>query len=157
MLDLFHLPSGMLADVQIFTRPSTVTNLQWMTWMKPRGRSMLHAIVIGGGAGGGGGFTRAAAAAGGGGGGGGSSAVTRVTIPLIFVPDVLYIQDGSRAIQLTKLRVELHRNTVNIQRDLEERRGAEPSCAEALVFVEVNEVNRAFGEYADVIASPVGG
>jgi hypothetical protein len=52
MLDLFHLPSGMLADVQIFTRPSTVTNLQWMTWMKPRGRSMLHALVIGGGGGG---------------------------------------------------------------------------------------------------------
>jgi hypothetical protein len=99
MLDLFNLPNDIgsnsgMADVQIFNRPSTVTNTQWMTWLKPRGKSMMNIVCIGGGGGGGGGFTRAAAAAGGGGGSGGSSAVTRLTIPLFFVPDMLYVQVG---------------------------------------------------------------
>lgn len=49
---------------------------------------------MGAGAGGGGGFTRAAAAAGGGGGGGGSGGLTKVTIPLLLVPDILYVQAG---------------------------------------------------------------
>ena len=64
MLDALHLPGMTRGNVQVFTRVSTVTNTQWLTWQKPRGVSMLQAIVIGGGGGGGGGFTRAAAAAG---------------------------------------------------------------------------------------------
>jgi hypothetical protein len=96
MLDLYNIPtSNGVTDVQIFTVPSTVTNTQWHTWQKPRGKTMAHMIVIGGGGGGGGGFTGAAASARGGGGSGGSSAVTRVTIPLIFLPDTLYIQVGA--------------------------------------------------------------
>lgn len=95
MLDAQHLPGMTRGAVQVFTRVSTVTNTQWLTWQKPRGVSMLHAIVIGGGGGGGGGFTRAAAAAGGGGGGGGSSAVTRITISAVCVPDQLFIQVGA--------------------------------------------------------------
>lgn len=95
MLDLNHFPSSTGSDdVQIFNRPSTVTNTQWQTYLKPRGKTMLSILCIGGGGGGGGGFTRAAAAAGGGGGSGGSSAVTRVVIPFYFLPDVLYIQVG---------------------------------------------------------------
>lgn len=100
MLDLFNIPSETgqntgLANVQIFNTPSTVTNVQWNQWIKPRGKSMMNIICIGGGGAGGGGFTRAAAAAGGGGGSGGSSAVTRVTIPLVFVPDTLFVQVGA--------------------------------------------------------------
>ena len=97
MIDYFHLGHSDVgnADVKIFTTPSTVTNVQWNTWIKPKGKSMMNIICIGGGGGGGGGFTRAGGAAGGGGGGGGSSAVTRLTIPLFLVPDVLYVQVGA--------------------------------------------------------------
>lgn len=96
MLDTFNFPSQYgAADVQIFNMPSTVTNLQWDTWLKPRGKSMMNIICIGGGGGGGGGFTGAAAAARGGGGSGGSSAVTRVTMPLHLVPDRLFVQVGA--------------------------------------------------------------
>lgn len=92
----FHLPPSFKGDLQVFNAPQTVSssNLQWQCWTKPRGCTMMHAIVMGAGAGGGGGFTRTAAAAGGGGGGGGSGGITRVTLPLILVPDVLYIQAG---------------------------------------------------------------
>lgn len=94
MRDVLHIPTGTTAEVAIFTLPSTVTNLQWDTWEKPRGKSMLHAIVIGGGGGGGGGFTRASGAGAGGGGGGGSG-VTRITMPLLYLPAQLYVQVGA--------------------------------------------------------------
>jgi len=74
---------------------STVSNIQWKTWQKPRGKSMLTMLILGGGAGGGGGFAADAGAARGGGGSGGSSSTLRVTIPLIFLPDTLYIQVGA--------------------------------------------------------------
>lgn len=93
MLDLPHLPPGIKGDVQIFTRPCTVTNLQWETWRRPRGVTMLSVLCIGGGGGGGGGFTRASPNPGGGGGSGGSSAATRVTVPALF--ETLYIQVGA--------------------------------------------------------------
>jgi hypothetical protein len=100
MLDLFNTPSDIgvnngMADVKIFNTPSTVTNIQWNTWLKPRGKAMMNIICIGGGGGGGGGFTGVAASARGGGGSGGSSAVSRVTIPLHLVPDVLCVQVGA--------------------------------------------------------------
>lgn len=96
MLDLGHLPTDTgVGDVQIFTRPCTVTNTQWETWRKPRGKSMMNIICIGGGGGGGGGFSAAAAAARGGGGSGGGSGVTRVTVPLVLVPDTLFVQVGA--------------------------------------------------------------
>ena len=96
MLDFQHIPTNTGAgDVQIFNRPSTVTNTQWLTYQKPRGKTMAMITCIGGGAGGGGGFTGVAASARGGGGSGGSSAITRVTIPLFLLPDILYIQVGA--------------------------------------------------------------
>jgi len=95
MLDTLHLPENTRTNVQMFTRPSTVTNVQWQTWQKPRGTSMIHILCIGGGGGGGGGFTGVAASARAGGGGGGSSGVTRVIIPSICLPDRLYIQVGA--------------------------------------------------------------
>src|SRR3972149_4348519 len=94
MLDTFHLPFP-TADIQIFNIPCTVTNTQWKTWIKPRGKSMMQIICIGGGGGGGGGFTGIATSARGGGGSGGSSAVTRITMPLSFVPDILFVQTGA--------------------------------------------------------------
>lgn len=95
MLDFGHLTLPHRADIQVYVRPSTVNNLQWHTWQKPRGIAFLSFIIIGGGGGGGGGFTRAASAAGGGGGGGGSSPIVRVTsLPAQFLPDILYVQVG---------------------------------------------------------------
>lgn len=95
MRDQFDIPTEGHADIKIFNMPSTTTNLMWTAWEKPRGKSMLHAICIGGGAGGGGGFTGIATSARGGGGSGGSSGTTRVTVPLAFLPDTLYIQVGA--------------------------------------------------------------
>ena len=57
---------------------------------------MAHIICIGGAAGGGGGAAGGTGVSGGG--GGGSSAVTRVTIPIFLLPDVLYIQVGAGGI-----------------------------------------------------------
>lgn len=95
MLDVGHLPlSVKTTDVQVFNRPSTVTDTQWLTWTKPRGATMVNILAIGGGGGGGGGFTAAAAAARGGGGGGGSSAHSRCLLPCLYLPDILYIQVG---------------------------------------------------------------
>lgn len=93
-MQLNSLPSQTLGDVQIFNCPSTVTNLQWGTLQRPCGVSMAHIICIGGGGGGGGGFTGVSLGAGGGG-SGGSSGVTRVTLPAVFLPKVLYIQVGA--------------------------------------------------------------
>jgi hypothetical protein len=97
MLDVFHIPQafGPNADVQIFNVPSTVSNLEWHTWLKPRGKSMVYMLAMGGGAGGGGGFTAAAGNARGGGGGGGSSAVISLVCPTFLLPDRLFIQVGA--------------------------------------------------------------
>lgn len=92
MLDINHLITRPGVDVQVFTLPSTVTNLQWHTWNRPRGTAFSQMLAIGGGGGGGGGFTRVAGAAGGGGGGGGSSGHAQLAIPLELLPDMLYIQ-----------------------------------------------------------------
>lgn len=95
MLDFGHLPTPTgNSDVQLFTCPSTVNQLQWHTWLKPRGKTMMHAILASGGGAGGNGATGVAASARVGGGSGGSSGLTRLTIPLAFVPDALYVQVG---------------------------------------------------------------
>lgn len=94
MLDLLHLPAATQADVQVFTTPSVTSNINWLTWHKPRGKSMVHMLTIGGGGGGGGGFTRASGN-GGGGGGGGSSGAGRLTVPSFFLPDELFVQVGA--------------------------------------------------------------
>lgn len=95
MLDMNFLPTNTgVADIQIFNRPSTITNLQWYTWRKPRGKSMCNIFALSGGGGGGGGFGGIVGAARGGGASGGCSGSARVTIPLVFLPDTLYIQVG---------------------------------------------------------------
>jgi len=95
MLDMLNLPQVPGRDVQIFTLPSTVTNLQWSTWTKPRGLSMAHILCLGSGSAGGSGHGAAVGGAGGGGGAGASSGVSRVMVPLEFLPDRMYIQVGA--------------------------------------------------------------
>lgn len=90
----FGLPDRGNYDEQRFTNQMGVTNVQWSTWRKPRGVSMLYILCIGGGGGGGGGFTGADVTNRDGGGGGGSSAVTRVLVPATMLPDLMYIQVG---------------------------------------------------------------
>lgn len=98
MLDIGHLPSsfgrGGNVDIQIFNRYSTVTNTQWLTWTKPRGKTYASIFALGGGGGGGGGFTAIAGNARGGGGGGACASQASVAMPLAFLPDILYIQVG---------------------------------------------------------------
>lgn len=95
-LDLFNLPPTTSANVQVFTGPvSTVTNVQWFTWTKPRGVSMIEFIGIGSGSGGGGAFSNIAGSTRGGSGGGASGGMARVLIPAIFIPDVVYLQIGA--------------------------------------------------------------
>jgi hypothetical protein len=89
MLDLFHLDLPPNADVQQFC-----TGGQYQTWKKPRGVTMGRFILLGAGSGGGGGFSRVAGSAGGGGGGGGSGGQLTLLLPVLFLPDVLYVMTG---------------------------------------------------------------
>lgn len=98
MLDAFGFTPNGLGNTQIFNRPSTVDNTQWMTWQKPRGVTMCSILAIAGGGGGGGGFSAAATNARGGGGAGGSSGTSRLVVSLFLLPDRLYIQVGAGGI-----------------------------------------------------------
>ncbi len=95
MLGIYGMAPSTTVDMQVFTRPSTVTSTQFMTWTKPRGVSMMHILCLGGGGGGGGGFTNTAGNARGGGGGGGSGGILNIMFPALFVPDVLWVQVGA--------------------------------------------------------------
>lgn len=61
-------------------------------WKVPRGKSMCFILAIGSGGGGGGGFTNTTGTVRGGGGGGGSGAMTRLMIPVMFLPNALYLK-----------------------------------------------------------------
>lgn len=91
-----HLPNlyeG--SDVQMFTLPTSNSGLGWHVWNKPRGKTMLDLLLVGGAGGGGGGFSGIAGSGRGGGGGGACSGFAHVVIPLIYLPDVLYVQIGA--------------------------------------------------------------
>jgi hypothetical protein len=66
----------------------------WQTWTKPRGVDMVMILCVGSGASGGGGLTNSAGTARGGGGGGGGGGFSRLLIPALLVPDVLFVQPG---------------------------------------------------------------
>ena len=92
MLDLLHLPKSTPGNVDYFYNTGGTS---WVTWEKPRGIIMLEIICIGAGGGGRSGWsatTETGAVSGGG--GGGSGGFSRLLIPAIFLPDVLYIQVG---------------------------------------------------------------
>ena len=86
MLDFFNIPNSQ-QDVQIFYT-NGITNA-WQTWKKPRKCNYVYIICIGGGGGGAGGRPISSAIPYST--GGGSGAVTRLTIPAIFLPDSLEI------------------------------------------------------------------
>jgi hypothetical protein len=88
MFDQFHLPNDDLSQ-QVFYAGATG---EFRVWNKPRGAKLVTIVCLGSGGGGGGGFSGASGSARGGGGGGGGAAVTRVTIPAMLLPDVLYVQ-----------------------------------------------------------------
>lgn len=88
--DYFGLPVSETADIQIFN----ASGGSFQTWNRPRGKSMVTMIVIGSGSGGGGGMTGLTATVRGGGGGGASGAIARCTIPMFFLPDLMYCQVG---------------------------------------------------------------
>ena len=90
MLDFFNLPSAN-GDAEIFTFVGSWSQTNFFSWQKPRGKSMINILLAGcGGAGGNGAVGAASTAAGGG--GGGAGALTRVTMPVHFLPDILYIR-----------------------------------------------------------------
>jgi hypothetical protein len=91
---LAPLPHYGNTDWQVFTaQQDTTTSRGWQTWLKPPGASWIFLLALGGGGGGGGGQSTAAAARTGGGGGGAGS-MTRVLVPAMMFPDVLYIRAG---------------------------------------------------------------
>lgn len=87
-------PFGLSIDelhIQIFTCLGAGA-VDWYTWTKPRGATMLALIAVAGGGSGGGGQS---SVAGGGGGGGGAGSQGHLIIPAMFLPDTLYIQVGA--------------------------------------------------------------
>lgn len=90
MMEVFDLPSGSDANVQLFTRPSISAD-EWQTWVSPRGAIMLMIICVGGGGGG------AAGDVGGsfGGSGGAGSQVVRTIMPAFLLPQTLYVRVGA--------------------------------------------------------------
>ncbi len=95
---MFGLPPIAAERTTIFTScgGSSATG-NWQPYIKPRGASMYSIFCLGSGGGGGAGFTGAAGTARGGGGGGSSGACTRLIIPVVFLPDVIYVNVGRGA------------------------------------------------------------
>jgi len=89
MLDLLHLPKSTPGNVDYFYHTGT----SWVTWEKPRGIIMLEIICIGGGGGGRSGHVFNGSGRSGGA-GGGSGGFSRLLIPAVFLPDVLYVSVG---------------------------------------------------------------
>jgi hypothetical protein len=90
MIDYYHLADNQYKD-QVFTGPiGSNTSSSIFYWVKPRGITMIHITAIGGGGGGGAGNSSTSTAASGGS-GGGAGAITRLTIPAIFLTDSLEI------------------------------------------------------------------
>jgi len=94
MLDLGNFPASTGAtDVQRFIGDSATVGQTWKTWVKPRGKSMVHIFALGQG-GGGGSSNVGVASTMAGGGGGGSGGQTVLLMPLALLPDTLFISAG---------------------------------------------------------------
>ena len=93
MLDVLNLPKPQNGYIDYFFGDAATAATSWRTWEKPRGISMIHITCFGGGGGGRSGWcanspTRS------GGAGGGSGGFSRLLIPAVFLPDVLYVSVG---------------------------------------------------------------
>jgi hypothetical protein len=95
MLDLNHLTLPTTGRTDYFYGKSSTLGGTWEIWEKPRGINMVHITCIGDGGGGGGGASNNSTTARGGGAGGSSGGFTSLSIPAIFLPDVLYVSVGS--------------------------------------------------------------
>ena len=95
MLDLNHLPKTGNGNIDYFynTGNSGITTSCWQTWEKPKGIGTIVITCIGGGGGGRSGDNSTSSGAGGG--GGGSGGFSRLIIPAMVLPDVLYVTVGS--------------------------------------------------------------
>lgn len=93
MSDVFGLPSPD-ERTRIFPAFSASASQTFATYYVPRGAQALSIFLVGGAGSGAGGTTGAAGSARSGGGGGGAGAVTRVWIPTILLPDMLYVHVG---------------------------------------------------------------
>ena len=91
MLDLFHLPTS-TGDAEVFEFRGTAatTGTGWITWCKPRGKTMANILLLGPGGNGGTGVVGANSTAAGGGGGASGNQVS-ITIPITFLPDLLFL------------------------------------------------------------------
>jgi hypothetical protein len=93
MLDVLNLPKPQNGYIDYFFGHADKISGPWQTWEKPRGISMIDITCIGAGGGGRSGWcadstTRS------GGGGGGSGGFTKLLIPAMVLPDVLYLLVG---------------------------------------------------------------
>lgn len=96
MLDFGHIPQPYgNGDVQLFTGTAGAIATSWQTWTKPRGKTMLHIMLVGAGGNGGTGVVGANSVSAGGA-GGQSGAITNIIVPLAFVPDVLFLSLAGR-------------------------------------------------------------
>lgn len=95
--DLNDFPYPSNSDVQLFVgeiNSGSIFPNNWKIWRKPKGSTMTYIFAVGGGAGGGGGGQGASGTNKGGGGGGGSGGLSRLIIPSLFLPDILYVNAG---------------------------------------------------------------
>ena len=91
MLDFSHIPvSTGSAEVQTFIGDAVAVGTAWKTWLKPRGKTMAHIMLVGAGGNGGTGVIGANSVSAGGA-GGQSGAITNIVVPLHFLPDRLYL------------------------------------------------------------------
>jgi hypothetical protein len=96
MLDFGDIPSAYgNGDVQKFLGSAGAVGTSWQTWVKPRGKTMLHIQLVGAGGNGGTGVVGANSVSAGGA-GGQSGAITNVIVPLAFLPDVLFVSLAGR-------------------------------------------------------------
>jgi hypothetical protein len=95
MLDLNHLPKTGNGNIDYFYNTGgTAATFSWQTWEKPKGIGTIVITCIGAGGGGASGWCVDGSVSRNSGGGGGSGGFTRVIIPAIVLPDVLYVSVG---------------------------------------------------------------
>jgi hypothetical protein len=91
MRDYSHIPESTgNGDVQTFIGDAQAVNTSWKTWIKPRGKTMLHIMLAGAGGNGGTGVIGANSVSAGGA-GGQSGAISCILVPLHYIPDILYV------------------------------------------------------------------
>ena len=93
MLDVLNLPKPQNGYIDYFFGDAISAGTSWRTWEKPRGISMIDITCIGAGGGGRSGWSVDSNARSGGG-GGGSGGFSRLLIPAMVLPDVLYVSVG---------------------------------------------------------------